>query len=84
MVLPSTELEGAAQLAERLRFALAEREIASADGVPVHVTASFGVAASDSETTAAQLIEAADEALYSAKRAGKNRVFAGTQPVPRL
>lgn len=84
VILPSTELEGAAQLAERLRFALAEREIASADGVPVHVTASFGVAASDSGMTAVQLIEAADEALYRAKRAGKNRVFAGTEPVPRL
>ena len=84
VILPNTGLEGAAQLAERLRFALAEREIASADGFPVHVTASFGVAASGPSMTAGLLVEAADEALYRAKRAGKNRVYAGADPVPRL
>ena len=84
VILPNTDLEGAAQLAERLRLALSEREIASADGVPVRVTASFGVAASGPASTTGQLVEAADEALYRAKRAGKNRVYAGTEPVPRL
>ena len=71
VILPGTDLEGAAQVAERLRVALSEREILSTDGVPLHVTASFGAAASNSSTTVVQLIEAADEALYRAKRAGK-------------
>lgn len=83
VVLPGTDLEGAAQVAERIRVALGEREILSVDGEPLRVTASFGAAASTPTTTAEQLVEAADEALYRAKRAGKNRVFAGLEPVPR-
>jgi diguanylate cyclase (GGDEF)-like protein len=81
VILPGTDLEGVAQVAERLRVALSEREILSADGEPLHVTASFGAAASTSTTTLVQLVEAADGALYRAKRAGKDRVYAGTEPV---
>ncbi len=84
VILPGTDLEGAAQVAERIRAALAEREILSVDGAPLHVTASFGVATSNATTTVQQLVEAADEALYRAKRAGKDRVYAGTDPVTRL
>lgn len=83
MILPGTDLDGAAQVAERLRVALSEREILSVVGEPLHVTASFGAAASSSSTTLAQLVEAADEALYRAKRAGKDRVYAGKEPVTR-
>jgi diguanylate cyclase (GGDEF)-like protein len=81
VILPGTDLEGAAQVAERIRQALAERMIVSADGVPVNVTASFGVAATGAPATAEQLIETADDALYRAKRAGKDCVFAGTEQV---
>ena len=84
VILPGTDLEGAAQVAERIRVALAEREILSVDGAPLHVTASFGVATSTATSTVQQLVEAADEALYRAKRAGKDRVYAGTDPVTRL
>ncbi len=83
VILPGTDLEGAAQVAERLRVALAEREILSVVGEPLHVTASFGVAVSSTSTTLAHLVGAADEALYRAKRAGKDRVYAGTEPVTR-
>ncbi len=84
VILPGTDLEGAAQVAERIRIALAERVILSVDGAPLHVTASFGVATSSATTTVQQLVEAADEALYRAKRAGKDRVYAGTDPVTRM
>ena len=84
VILPGTDLEGAAQVAERIRAALAEREILSVDGASLHVTASFGVATSGPTTTVQQLVEAADESLYRAKRAGKDRVYAGTDPVTRL
>ncbi|HWL32123.1 MAG TPA: diguanylate cyclase [Gaiellaceae bacterium] len=84
VILPGTDLEGAAQVAERIRAALAERVILSIDGAPLHVTASFGVATSTATTTVQQLVEAADESLYRAKRAGKDRVYAGTDPVTRL
>ena len=84
VILPGTDLEGASQVAERIRAALAEREIPSVEGAHLHVTASFGVAVSNPTTTVQQLVEAADEALYRAKRAGKDRVYAGTDPVTRL
>jgi diguanylate cyclase (GGDEF)-like protein len=84
LILPGTDLDGAAQVAERIRATLAEREILSVDGAPLHVTASFGVAASTPTTTVQELVEAADGSLYRAKHAGKDRVYAGSDPVTRL
>jgi diguanylate cyclase (GGDEF)-like protein len=72
LLLPGADEEGAAQLAERVRVALAARGIPSAPGL--RVTASFGVAEYAGETNSEQLLEAADGALYRAKRAGKDRV----------
>jgi diguanylate cyclase (GGDEF)-like protein len=78
VVLPGTDVEGAAQLAERMREAVEELRVPRVDGDGyLGVTASFGVAsipfsAADRES----LIAAADVALYRAKRAGKNRVEA--------
>lgn len=82
VILPNTDLEGAAQVAERIRAVLAGREVLSVVGEPLHVTASLGAAVWSPAMTAGELVEAADEALYRAKRAGKNRVFAGLEPVP--
>lgn len=84
VVLPATDLDGASQLAERLRAALAEREIVGPDDQTLRVTASFGVAASLPGSTPERLVETADDALYRAKRAGKNRVYAGSIPVTSL
>ena len=74
VILPGTDSEGAAELAERMRIALAKRSIVSSDGEPIRVTASFGVAASSRGMIAETLVEAADEALYRAKRSGKDQV----------
>jgi diguanylate cyclase (GGDEF)-like protein len=72
LLLPGADEEGAAQLAERVRVALAARSV---PGVPgLRVTASFGVAEHAGATTTEQLVAAADSALYRAKRAGKDRV----------
>jgi diguanylate cyclase (GGDEF)-like protein len=76
VVVPGTDSQGAARLAERMREAIERTQVAGVGGGPaLFVTASFGVAsvpesASDRDT----LIAAADSALYQAKRAGKNRV----------
>jgi diguanylate cyclase (GGDEF)-like protein len=78
LVLPGTDLSGARHVAERVRVALAERVIIAADGQPMAVTASFGVAGFPETATAEGLLAAADGALYEAKRGGKNRVAAAS------
>jgi diguanylate cyclase (GGDEF)-like protein len=74
VLLPQTDLAGAERLAERLRQSVAERPMTKRPGALVAVTASFGVAAFPEAATPAALFAAADEALYRAKAAGKNRV----------
>jgi diguanylate cyclase (GGDEF)-like protein len=62
-------------VAERIRQTLAERTIVTTGGDSLRVTASFGVAAFPAlATSETELVAAADEALYAAKRTGKNRV----------
>jgi diguanylate cyclase (GGDEF)-like protein len=65
---------GVAELAERLRAAVATDPIPTDNG-PLPVTVSIGVATLETSDTAADAILArADAALYQAKRAGRNRV----------
>ena len=45
LILPGTDLSGGAQVAERIRVALAGRVVLAVDRTPITVTASFGVAA---------------------------------------
>ncbi len=73
VLCPSTSLNAAVDLAERLRHNLAHYEF----GIDRAVRASFGVAEfrpSDSRET---LVERADEAMYRAKNAGRDRVEVG-------
>ena len=74
VVVPETDLPGAIELADRLRTALANEEIELPDGSRITVTSSFGVAVKGDLPRAEELVAGADEALYTAKRAGKNRV----------
>jgi len=72
VVLPETELPQAIRLAERLR-----REVALLKVPPVEsLSASFGVAQAVPADSPLSLLKRADEALYRAKRRGKNRVEA--------
>jgi diguanylate cyclase (GGDEF)-like protein len=81
LLLPGTDAAGAAQVAERVRAALAERVIVTPGGAAIRITASFGVATAPPLANAAELISAADRALYDAKRAGKNRVGSAQLPL---
>ena len=75
VLLPQTDREGAANLAERLRAAIAEIRVEFGGRTIEGITASFGVAAgSDAGATQLDLVAIADAALYSAKHRGKNTV----------
>ncbi|HEX5469416.1 MAG TPA: diguanylate cyclase [Gaiellaceae bacterium] len=82
ILLPQTDIEGAERLAERLRRAVETSPMAHGQGFPVIVTSSFGVASFPDADSAARLFRAADEALYRAKRAGKNCVVSADAKGP--
>ena len=82
VIVPETELGDAAKVADRLRRELAKARIALPDGTELRVTGSFGVAVKGDLARAEELITAADEALYEAKRGGKNRVAPALAPEP--
>jgi diguanylate cyclase (GGDEF)-like protein len=72
--LPNTQLHGAQQLAETLRVAIESIHI-EVDGVRLKITASIGVAAKRFDQETMQAIQQhADQAMYEAKRGGRNRV----------
>jgi diguanylate cyclase (GGDEF)-like protein len=74
MVLPGTDLEGAYNLAERIREGIADLRIPLPDGEVLQVTASLGAAVRPgSADDVIGLVRSADQALYEAKRSGKNR-----------
>jgi diguanylate cyclase (GGDEF)-like protein len=73
VVAPEIPIQGAAGLAERLRMSICSRPLAVHDKT-LEVTVSFGVADSEGRKTAGALLQAADEALYRAKSAGRNCV----------
>jgi two-component system, cell cycle response regulator len=81
MLLSQTPPDQALVMAERLRLSIDQ---ASLNPLPqgLQVTVSIGVAGLEPEMSTEELIQAADEAHYRAKQAGKNRV-AGPGPVPR-
>lgn len=73
VLLPQTPVEQARTMAERLRKGIACTPMGPADR-PVSITVSIGVAGLKPGMDGAALVKAADEALYGAKRTGKNRV----------
>jgi diguanylate cyclase len=74
VVLPNSELPEARQAAERARRAMETMPL-TADRGSRQVTISVGVAQCGRGENGQQLVHRADEALYAAKHAGRNRVF---------
>jgi len=80
VLLPGASLESAKAKAEALREAIAKLELTHR-GRRVEVTASFGVAAfPEHGSEGPELLRAADQALYTAKRTGRDRVVAAPSP----
>lgn len=74
VLLPSTSIDGALVVAERLR-AVVERQLTNFDDARISYTVSAGVSSSEGDTlTLDTLIKRADQALYAAKGQGRNRV----------
>jgi len=71
------EIDGAAakEVAERMRRAVAETSFQLQDGQQIHITVSIGISSfPDCATDAETAVSNADQALYAAKQAGRNRV----------
>lgn len=82
VVMPGSGREDGVRIAERIRerievYRATEPELAS-----LQITASVGVAVSSAGTTARDLINLADQALYQAKRSGKNQVRTSVTDAP--
>lgn len=73
ILLSNTPEAGARHVAERIRIALQDKEIRW-EGQTIHLTASFGVASLRGSDDSSSLFIRADEALYRAKRGGRNQV----------
>jgi diguanylate cyclase (GGDEF)-like protein len=72
-MLPSTSLAGAATVMERLRDAIASSDFGFREGAG-KITMTFGVATLGDDSTIADCIRQADDALYRGKTEGRNRV----------
>ncbi len=75
IILPETSKDTACQLAERVRNAVEDRAFVMLEGIKIRRTISIGVAAYPEDAlNVNDLLQKADEALYRAKRSGKNCV----------
>jgi diguanylate cyclase len=74
LMLPNTEPEQAVPIVDRLRRGLGELSIQLDSGERVSITASIGIAPLIPDQPINASIERADQAMYAAKRAGRNQV----------
>jgi diguanylate cyclase len=81
VILPQTELEGARKLAEQVRKTVANNRIRLKSNHQElgNITLSIGCAQFDPGEALSELIWRADEALYQAKRQGRNQVLAAVR-----
>jgi len=77
IIMPDTELERAYQVGERLRACVAAEPFQISSDLAIRVTISVGIATLEGGDDTPQMIyKRADQALYAAKRSGRNRVRA--------
>jgi len=77
ILMHETDLATGMQVAERMRATLDGTPVVLSNGLRLNVTGSFGLATLGKETEGRKaLLKQADQALYRAKAAGRNRVEA--------
>lgn len=74
ILLPETSQDAAAKLAERIRKDVENSEINIGNFKKIKITASIGIAERRDGESIEEVIKRADEAMYRAKKAGRNRV----------
>ncbi len=77
LLLPGLAREGAGKIAERMIADVRNKSVDGADGERVAITLSLGVATFDAASkfdNSAELLSAADEALYHSKRNGRDQL----------
>ena len=75
ILLPDTSIEGAAEVAERVRMNVENSVIPTEEGVETRMTVSIGINSCipNADATIEGFINKADKALYKAKESGRNR-----------
>jgi len=73
LCLPDTHLQGAQDVAERIRLAIQQETIRSNDDLPLSITISLGVADNQGDQSVEGILKRADTALYQAKDGGRNQ-----------
>ena len=76
-LLPNTDIEGAMEIAEKIRSNIEKHNVLLTDGREINVTVSIGVntIVPELDSSFESFVSKADKALYAAKEAGRNRVM---------
>ena len=77
VLLPETPIGGALAVMERVRERIEATSLELPDGKRVSITVSIGLASLSGDEGFESLLKRADDALYTAKRNGRNRVLVG-------
>ncbi len=76
LILPHTDSAGAMLLADRLRHVISQAPFGLPEGGVLNITVSGGVVSYASDmAVSSRMVVRADQALYAAKRNGRNRVL---------
>jgi diguanylate cyclase (GGDEF)-like protein len=73
LCLPDTHIEGAREVAERIRVAISLQSIPSNDARTLSISISLGVAGNQQNQSVEDILKQADMALYKAKGNGRNQ-----------
>jgi len=86
LILPNTQMSDAVALSNKIRKAIQAKELLkrSTNEKLGRITSSFGVALLSPADTQTTFIERADQALYAAKRNGRNRVIAEDDKIMKV